>query len=223
MNTARSDRAWPLLTTLAVVGILVFWAIYTVIQVQGQIDLESADAVPPHTEAAVLAAGGTLHPVHVRRPAGPPRVSVVDPASEQVRTVSCTTCHATREGDPRHGRTKALVAFHTEIGFVHGKGALGCLGCHNADDYDTLRGADGQAIAYPDVMQLCAQCHGRQYQSYLHGAHGGMNGYWDRSRGARTRNTCTDCHDPHAPAFPSMKPTFKPIDRGLEPADVKGH
>ena len=101
-------------------------------------------------------------------------------------------------------------------------GDLSCLSCHNPDDYGTLRLADQRAVLYRDVMTLCAQCHGPQYRDYLHGAHGGMNGYWDLTKGPRTRNSCIHCHDPHAPAFPSMRPTFKPRDRFLESHESLG-
>lgn len=224
-KTDRPGRAWPLIATFAVLAILLFWTVYAVIQARGLADIEVENVTyAPHTEAAVLAAGGRLYPVEVRRPAGPPQVVVgEDPVTGATRLVSCTTCHATRVADPEHGRTKALDDFHGEIVFDHGAGALGCNACHDPSDYDSLRGADGRRIAYADVMQLCAQCHSRQHESYRHGAHGGMNGHWDLSRGPRTRNTCTDCHDPHAPAFPSMKPTFKPIDRGLQPDGSSDH
>jgi formate-dependent nitrite reductase cytochrome c552 subunit len=101
--------------------------------------------------------------------------------------------------------------------FAHGK--ISCLSCHDPNDYDRLRLADGQAVPYTEVMTLCGQCHGPQTRDYAHGAHGGMNGYWDLSRGPRTRNNCVDCHDPHAPQFPDMQPTFKPRDRFLSRPD----
>ena len=86
----------------------------------------------------------------------------------------------------------------------------------HADDYDSLKLADGTRVEFTEVMTLCAQCHGQQMKDYEHGAHGGMNGYWDRSRGPQTKNNCVDCHNPHAPQFPKMQPTFKPRDRFLE-------
>ena len=214
-----------MLVTIAVAGVLIFWVTYSLLHWLERSEVRGAgEAPPPHTHAAVLAAGGTLHDVHVRRPREVPRVIVgLDPETGEPRTASCTTCHGTRTPDPLHGRGKALDAFHTEIVFDHGAGALSCLSCHNPRDYDALVGADGRTIAYPDVMELCSQCHSRQATSYARGAHGGMNGYWDLSRGPRTRHGCTDCHDPHAPGFPAMQPTFKPIDRGLHKSDTSGH
>ena len=82
---------------------------------------------------------------------------------------------------------------------------------------DALRLADGTRLDFPDVMTLCAQCHGPQMTDYGHGAHGGMTGFWDKSRGPQEKLNCIDCHLPHTPQFPKMQPTFKPKDRFLSP------
>lgn len=129
-----------------------------------------------------------------------------------VAAVACSTCHATRPPNLAITSGTALTEFHQ--GLVYRHGDLSCLSCHNASNYDTLRRADGTALAYPQTMALCAQCHGPHYRDYLHGTHGGMTGYWDLTRGPRERNTCTDCHDAHAPLFPRVTPVFPPRDRG---------
>lgn len=158
----------------------------------------------------------------IRRPSGPPTIELqqTDP---QGRTgeVSCSTCHSVRESDFTNRTPADLDLFHQNMSFSHGK--LSCYACHNPGDADTLRLADTTVVTYPDVMTLCGQCHGTQARDYAHGAHGGMNGYWDLSRGPRSRNNCIDCHDPHVPKFPSMKPTFKPRDRFLDPPLATGH
>jgi len=158
-------------------------------------------------------------PIIIRRPDSPPRIDLglVD-ASNKPITAACSTCHATRPANSNNRSPADLDEFHQSMTFAHGK--VSCLSCHNPDNYDTLRLADGSAVEYADVMNLCAQCHGPQTRDYHHGAHGGMNGYWDRSRGPQTRNNCVDCHDPHAPSFPAMKPTFKPRDRFLDRDDT---
>lgn len=92
-----------------------------------------------------------------------------------------------------------------------------CVSCHHADNYNALRTADGSQLAYENVQHMCAQCHAPQARDFDRGAHGGMTGYWDRSRGPQHRKSCIDCHDPHSPAFPHMKPMFKPFDRFLTP------
>ena len=96
---------------------------------------------------------------------------------------------------------------------IHG---YSCLSCHNSEDYDALKLADGSRVEFTEVMTLCAQCHGPETRDYEHGAHGGMNGFWDLTRGPRTKNNCVDCHNPHSPAFLPMQPTFKPRDRFLK-------
>jgi hypothetical protein len=104
-----------------------------------------------------------------------------------------------------------LTEFHEGLTFRHG--GLTCLSCHNGSDYESLRLADGRSVPFAQSMELCRQCHGPQYRDYVKGAHGGMMGYWDLSRGPRTRNSCVHCHDPHAPAFPQVAPVFPPRDR----------
>jgi hypothetical protein len=72
---------------------------------------------------------------------------------------------------------------------------------------------------YENVMTLCSQCHSKQAESFAHGAHGGMNGHWDLSRGPQMKNNCIDCHDPHVPKYPKMIVGFKPKDRFNEPSN----
>jgi len=159
----------------------------------------------------------SLWPIFVNLPEGPPRIDTghVDELGRPV-TVSCASCHANLEPniDRRSAETPPMQ-FHQGLAFNHGD--LSCMSCHNPNNYNTLRLADGSAVPYPDVMTMCAQCHAPQARDYARGAHGGMTGYWDRSRGPQHRKSCIDCHDPHAPQFPTMTPTFKPIDRFLEP------
>ena len=147
-------------------------------------------------------------------PAGP-----ADPQGRQPR-VACSTCHSMKAPDRAQRGGSGLTTFHQGLEVAHG--SLTCLSCHNEGDYDALRLADGRRVAFEDVRQLCAQCHGPQARDYEHGAHGGMSGYWDTSRGLQTRNQCTHCHAPHAPAYPAMRPTFKPRDRFL-PAAPEPH
>ncbi len=154
--------------------------------------------------------------VSVHQPAGPPRVATGQKdANGQAVTVSCSTCHATRPPNLQNKKTEDLDEFHREMPFSHGN--VSCLSCHNENDYDSLKLADGSRVEFTKVMSLCAQCHGPQMTAYEHGAHGGMTGFWDRSKGPQVKNNCIDCHNPHAPQFPRMHPTFKPHDRFLSP------
>lgn len=150
--------------------------------------------------------------VTIRKPAGPPRVATGQTNLHgKAVTVSCSSCHATTTPNRDIRSGEQLLKFHQGLHYVHG--SQSCLSCHNENDYDTLRLADGTALAYTDVMTLCGQCHGPQLRDYQRGLHGGMNGYWDLNRGSRTRNNCIHCHDPHAPDFPLVQPVFPPRDR----------
>ncbi|MHC5024268.1 MAG: cytochrome c3 family protein [Planctomycetota bacterium] len=177
---------------------------------------ERANLAAAPADATIGPASEPAFAVTIHRPTGPPRIAtdLVDQAGEPV-TVACGTCHATRAPDLTIDDAEALDEFHQGLTYQHG--TLTCYSCHDPADTDQLRLADGRGRPYVEVMTVCAQCHGPQARAFAHGAHGGMTGYWDLSRGPRVRNNCVDCHDPHVPAFPRMMPTFKPRDRFLSP------
>lgn len=166
----------------------------------------NVDGNPQNTKSAPTPPA-KLHPVIVRTPDHPPMVNSgkLDHNGNPLM-VSCATCHETRKPDLTNNSQEQLDQFHQGLTFKHGQ--LSCLSCHNAKDYNQLRLADGTNLRFQQVMQLCGQCHGPQYRDYQHGAHGGMNGYWDLKRGPRKRNNCIDCHDPHAPDYPIVTPVF---------------
>jgi predicted CXXCH cytochrome family protein len=170
-------------------------------------------APPPSPVPEDLPTAGEPHPVMIRTPHGPPGVptGTFDEKGNAV-TVACATCHTTKLANADAKLGVPLKQFHQ--GFVGKHGNLSCTSCHNpADGYASLRLADGKSVLYSDVMTLCAQCHGPQFRDYQHGAHGGMSGNWDLTRGGRVRNNCIDCHDPHAPKYPSVTPARGPNDR----------
>jgi formate-dependent nitrite reductase cytochrome c552 subunit len=169
------------------------------------------------THASVVKNDATNHPVHIRQPKVSPRVATgLTDLHGQAVTVSCATCHSTTTPNPKLRAAEELSEFHRGLSFNHGQ--LSCLSCHNSENYDSLRLADGTAVAFENVQNLCAQCHGPQTRDYRNGSHGGMNGFWDLTRGPRTRNNCTDCHDPHSPQFQPMMPVFEPVPTGKKPA-----
>lgn len=149
--------------------------------------------------------------VRLREPPGRAVLRVVREGREV--EVACSTCHGSRAPDADATRG-APEGVHAGLALRHG--ALRCVACHAADDYDALRLADGRALPFERAPELCAQCHGTQARDHADGLHGGMSGYWDTRRGVQVRNQCTHCHDPHTPAFPLMRPTFKPRDRFLD-------
>jgi formate-dependent nitrite reductase cytochrome c552 subunit len=177
-------------------------------------------ATPPVDPAAIAAAPKDTSSLAIVRHAvtikpGPATPTVLTNAlnrSGEPVPVSCSTCHSTRTPNIERHSAAELTEFHQGLAYKHGD--LSCLSCHNSANYDTLRKADSTAISYPNVMELCGQCHGPQLRDYRAGTHGGMNGHWDLTRGPRERNNCVNCHDPHAPAYPRLKPVFAPVDRG---------
>ncbi|MCA9125770.1 MAG: hypothetical protein KDB22_01750 [Planctomycetales bacterium] len=157
-----------------------------------------------------------MHEVTIRRPTGPPRIELVgiDPHG-RAPTVACSTCHSVREPNLENRNAASLDEFHQGMTFNHGN--ITCYACHNPTEPDALRLADGSSLLYENVMSLCSQCHSKQAESFAHGAHGGMNGFWDLSHGPQVKNNCIDCHDPHEPKYPQMVVGFKPKDRFNEP------
>ncbi|MFW6053372.1 MAG: hypothetical protein ACOC9J_01025 [Persicimonas sp.] len=130
---------------------------------------------------------------------------------EEFAGVQCSTCHSIpADGDTPAEHPDELEDFHTGMEFAHSD--LTCNSCHNPNDRNTLRLADGKSLAFEDTRHLCAQCHGPQHRDYINGSHGGMNGYWDLNQGPRTRNDCVNCHDPHDPSFKPMMPAPGPRD-----------
>lgn len=223
-NSGRVDAAGRATGWRPVVAaVLVLIAAAVAVRVAATRAATSTAGSADTTEAAVSdsAAGPEARfSVTIRRPSGPPRVDTgLKDVHGDLITVSCSTCHAARSTNAGNRSAQDLDEFHSELAFSHG--TISCLSCHNPDDYDALKLADGQRVEFSDVMTLCAQCHGPQMRAYEHGAHGGMTGHWDLSRGPRMKNNCVDCHSPHAPQFPSMRPTFKPYDRFLEPTRAK--
>lgn len=183
---------------------------------------QASQPSPSAAETARLSVGAgedsgkltSLHPIVINRPAGPPKLDsgTVDSSGNPI-FVECSVCHATRAPNFENRISADLKEFHRDIQVFHG--TVTCLSCHHADDYQSLRLADGSRVEFENVMQLCGQCHGPQLRDYQHGAHGGMNGHWDLSRGQQFKNNCVDCHQPHHPKFPHMQTGFKPRDRFL--------
>lgn len=132
-------------------------------------------------------------------------------APGRANAVNCETCHSLRTQNTLPESMQELDEFHQGIVLNHG--ALRCAACHASGQPPRLHLADGQMLERADALLLCRQCHGPQYRDYEHGAHGGMSGYWDLSKGPRTRNHCVDCHDPHWPAIQQVLPAPGPRDR----------
>ena len=185
----------------------------------------------PALVAALVALGGCGRdqPARFQPPPGPPtgrellhqpaKLTSVesdqkDPLGRPLR-VSCESCHSLRETKPMPSRPEELKEFHQGLQVRHGE--LACTSCHQAKEPRTLHLATGEPLPMTEVVTLCAQCHGPQYRDFKAGAHGGMTGYWDLSRGDRVRNNCVSCHDPHTPKYAGAHPVMPP----RHPADTK--
>lgn len=211
--TRIANLFFALLTCLfasAVLGIL--------LQPNGRAKTHSEQAVEPLADPV----GSSREPfaVIVRKPSGPPRIELSgnDPQGRS-GSVACSTCHAVRQANLENKTAATVDEFHQGMTFNHGN--ITCYACHNPNESDALRLADGSSVAYENVMTLCSQCHSKQAESFAHGAHGGMNGHWDLSRGPQMKNNCIDCHDPHVPKYPKMIVGFKPKDRFNEPSNTE--
>ena len=168
--------------------------------------------IPIHSKVDPPTNQTRLYPVQIRSAALNPRINTGRTNfSGQSVSVACSTCHTTTKPNLEISSSVELDEFHQGLRFNHGN--LACLSCHNAQNYDTLHLATGKAVEFSNVMVLCAQCHGTAMRDYERGSHGGMNGYWDLTRGPRSRNNCVNCHDPHSPAYPQAMPVFLPRDR----------
>jgi hypothetical protein len=189
-----------------------FTAIGLVVAVLAVAALAAEVAASP----APVAVQPTLrHPVVINQhPAPRVRSGAFDHAG-QPATIACSTCHAVRTPNPANRASADLDQFHQGLQIAHGMNS--CLSCHDANDYDNLKLADGRKVSFTDSIELCSQCHGPQRRDYDRGAHGGMNGYWDLSKGGRVRNTCIDCHDPHVPKYQGVLPMPHARDRFQQP------
>ena len=186
------------------------WFLLPVVGIALGLWLRSEVREVPAPEGAAEAAEAPLHPEVIRRTGGTPTVAVrATPDAEPVE-VACANCHSLRPDAARVQDAADLDDFHQGLRFEHGN--LSCQACHNMDNHDTLRLSDGTAVPFTEVLRVCSQCHPEKAVAYAHGAHGGMNGHWDRTQGPRLRNSCVHCHHPHTPAYPTFQPAPGPTD-----------
>ena len=114
----------------------------------------------------------------------------------------CSDCH---EGEPTDREVRELEDDHDEMEFAHGD--LWCLHCHDADQRDQLKHADGALVAFDESWKLCTQCHSQKLDEWRAGVHGKRTGHW---WGPKEYRTCVACHAPHEPAFKPLAPKPPP-------------
>ncbi|MDX1775836.1 MAG: cytochrome c3 family protein [Desulfobulbales bacterium] len=125
----------------------------------------------------------------------------------------CSDCHADMEVNPER---RQLEDEHVEISeiFNHASEQRWCLDCHNHDNRDVLRLANGDLVSFEESYNLCGQCHGTIFRDWKAGIHGKRTGEWN---GKKQYRLCVHCHNPHSPRFKPLKPLPPPHN----PLEVK--
>lgn len=122
----------------------------------------------------------------------------------------CSQCH---KAMPVNRQQRKLEQFHTDIHIKHMPGGW-CFDCHNPDDRDKLRLANGRLVSFDESYNLCGQCHGTILREWKVGLHGKRTGMWN---GEKQYLLCVHCHWPHEPAFKPLQPLPPPV----RPSDIK--
>ena len=122
----------------------------------------------------------------------------------------CSQCH---QGMPANKTPRKLEAMHDNIFLKHMPGGW-CFDCHNPDNRDRLRLANGKLIRFEESYNLCGQCHGTILREWKVGLHGKRTGMWN---GEKQYLLCVHCHWPHDPEFKAITPLPPPV----KPSDIK--
>ena len=178
---------------------------------------DGVSAVDPAPAAAPAASARFAEEIHQPSLVLGLRTGDLDQQGRAAR-VPCRVCHDRIEPREELALAKRLERFHAGVVIEHGDNT--CRTCHNPPRFQDFRLASGRSVEIGQVIELCAQCHGGIYRDYQHGAHGGMSGHWDLTRGPRDRNHCLDCHDAHRPAITRVLPAPYPKYRFLESTQV---
>jgi hypothetical protein len=113
----------------------------------------------------------------------------------------CSSCHdKAMERNP----ARRELGFHDEQQsiFSHDAEHRWCLDCHDLQNRDVLRLANGAPVPFTESYRLCGQCHGDKFRDWRAGIHGKRVGQWD---GEKTYFLCVNCHNPHSPAFKGVQ------------------
>ena len=141
---------------------------------------------------------------------GIPKKYFVPPPPFTPGIFPCSQCH---EGMPVNRRPRKLEQMHQDIALKHMPGGW-CFDCHNPDNRDTLRLANGKRVSFEESYNLCGQCHGTTLREWKAGLHGKRTGMWN---GEKQYRLCVHCHWPHEPRFKPIKPLPPPV----RPSDIK--
>lgn len=117
----------------------------------------------------------------------------------------CSECHAYMDANTTR---RQLTEEHTNIVLKHDEEHRWCLDCHDAENRDKLKLANGTLVDFAQSYVLCGQCHGPKLRDWKAGVHGKRTGDWN---GKKKYLLCAHCHDPHAPKFKPLKPEPPPV------------
>jgi hypothetical protein len=134
------------------------------------------------------------------------RFDVPPPPFRDPDVFPCSSCHDNKDLVTRPER-RTLTMAHDDIVLHHDEEHRWCLDCHDAQDRDRLRLANGTLVRFEESYRLCGQCHGDKYRDWRAGVHGRRTGSWDGKKGYLL---CVNCHWSHAPRFAPIKPLPPP-------------
>ncbi|MGZ3650770.1 MAG: hypothetical protein ACXVB9_09300 [Bdellovibrionota bacterium] len=118
---------------------------------------------------------------------------------------NCKNCHAPKSKLFIKSRKDPQLE-HRYFNTHHGKGAIACGSCHDANRQNQLN----PPATFSNPSPVCARCHVEIYRDWKTGIHGKRLGGWNLPK---TQLNCVDCHDPHSVSFPKMEampPPHKP-------------
>lgn len=203
-SIARSKALAPLLIMFGVTVLVIFVVILRSTPILGPVGAVADRAYGPadfptvfaHDEALVGIAGGGGRGSDLVFPVPAP------PFTEGI--FPCSQCHAAIPPNPE----RRALTMHGEIEFTHDAEHRWCLDCHDLNNRDQLRLANGTLVPFTESYQLCGQCHGDKYRDWRNGIHGKRTGYWD---GGKRYLLCVHCHNPHSPRFAALEPLPPPV------------
>ena len=122
----------------------------------------------------------------------------------------CSDCHNQMGANKKRRRLSDVHSDKSKLFRKKNKHSnhLWCYTCHNENNMNTLRKADGSQIKYNESYKLCGQCHSGKLNDWKQGIHGKRIGKWD---GEKTYFLCAHCHNAHNPAFKKLSPMPGPV------------
>lgn len=173
---------------------------------------DSGYAIPGHWASDELA---MHHPAHAKAGLAcdgchgkPSNAPFVKPRSVPLME-GCVACHNERKvaAQCEICHTRIRDSQHNTILLRHAEDQRDCFGCHNPDNRDVLRLANGTTLRFEDSYLLCGQCHGPKLRDWRLGLHGKRTGEW---RGKHKYRLCVHCHSPHEPRYKPMPALPRP-------------